>query len=221
MSTPTGLYAHPLLDGYPLSEASIVDTALRGEVPKTVHISAAGAARVRITWQGAGYPLARERRRFELKSEHLGAAHERVSELLADPGLHTLVLWRHEFLAYRCDGTRSEFRLFWPLATDTYAPPNARPAGPMQPVVRISNSETLLTVLSKATVDYEAGAPDAGEVWIETGSTRFKLAAAPSAGLKVLARVVPLYTVVEEPDSTRTYKRAAWEPRTIALVEAA
>jgi hypothetical protein len=216
----TGLYAPPLLDGIALAERSVQELGNTGTISKVLVPLAAGGHRVQAIYHGDGYPLARARRRWTLNYEHLGDLYQLVERLLADPGEHTLVPWKSEFLAYAGDGDRTEFQMFWASAPDFYTVPHDRSAAPLLPEVRLSATAAPLTTVIHPTEDYEAAEPEAGEAWFEEGGTRFKVATAPADGARIYCRICPVYRVIEAAETSRGYKDAIREPRVVVLHEA-
>ncbi|HEX4954807.1 MAG TPA: hypothetical protein VF017_15550 [Thermoanaerobaculia bacterium] len=221
MSLPPGPYADPVLDGYAFPSRALGEMDVRGEATRTLRTAASGARHLQLTYHGAGFPVLRRRRRFELRSDQVGDFAGLLERILADPGVHTLATWRPETLLWAGDGDRTEFLTFWPSAPDLVAVPGGLAAAPLYPEVRLgSPSAAPLTTVRQSQEDYDAGDPAAGEAWFLLGGSRFKLEAAPAAGSRIYAAVVPLYSVVEEGADDRTYRAPRREPRTVALVEA-
>jgi len=193
------------------------------EEQRTVRQLATGARREQITYPGEGMPVVPTKRRFTLMWTNAASMRATFDELLALPGLHTLVLWRDEQLAWRADG-RSEFHMpnNWVLAIDAVTPPAGLPAARFAPMVKVGLAGDVFTYT--VPVDYDAGNPAAGEVWFSypgTGGASLKLATPPDAGEIVYARVVPVYQVYLAPTrAERTFAEPLREPREITLLEA-
>lgn len=216
-----GFKAPPTLDGYHLAGYSPEQLTVR---PRELveHVRAkSGAMREGRPRRDPDLPLVAVKYTITLDWRHLGAHTRPVASRLAEPGPHDFALWKHEFLAYRGDGSRTEFRLPWRQAVHVYAPPEGQSAARFAMEVRLGHDGAELPVEDRDTAAYEAGAPAAGAVWAEVDGVRFKLGTPPAAGTIVSVAVVPLFRVFHGSEGgDRQYRSPAPEPRRIVLEEA-
>lgn len=219
-ASPTGLPAPPTLGGYNLTGASAAEVAVRFREMKTLRTAADGGTREQLAYLGEGLPIRSRKRTFTLRYAHLRSVYDLVEEILAEAGPHTLCLWRFEHLAYAGDGSRTVFTLPWQPAIHSLTPPNGQPESRYQPAAKVGIAGTELTYVEKTEAELDAGTPGAGEVWFDTETPRCKLATAPAAGETLHVRLVPLFSVVESPESEKRLASVLREPRDLVLVEA-
>jgi hypothetical protein len=218
MTTTAGAATAPTLDGLHLIGAAadsweIVETEIVGTIRM-----ANGAVREQRLAPDAGAPVIRRWYTITLDYRHLGPLADQVEALLAFPGPHQLTVWKHVTLGYLADGALREWSLPWPQAPHLLTPPAGAPPSRFAPSVQLAG--TPLAVAELATAAYDAGSPPAGAVWFDRGSRRFKLNAPPLAATRLVAQVVPLFTMVTAAeDQARQYRDWLREPRRIALVE--
>jgi hypothetical protein len=219
----TGIPTPPTLDNLPLTGTSAQSWEIaETEIVGLVHLAAGGVREQRLAPAPAD-PVIRRWYTVTLDYRHLGGAlAEAVDARLAFPGPHDLAVWKHVPLGYLADGTLAEWSLPWRLAPHLLTPPAGQPAARFAPVLRLGWDTDPLLLVEPPTSIYEAGAPNPGEAWFERGGRRFKIAAPPAAGTRVIAHVVPLFRcVVGAEDLSRRYQDPVREPRRIVLVEAA
>ncbi len=207
------------LAGVALEEAPATEWSVRRRQHKTVRQGATGRRRQQLATTEAGGPALQITRTFTIRWQQLGKLRDTVEEILAEPGPHTLSLWRPEFLAFPGDGARTEFLLPWPLATDFLTPPGGLDVERFAPVVKVSRQGQELFPVSKAPGEYAEGPPDPGEVWFLRQGRAFKIAAPPAAGETVYARVVPLFEVFEAEETEAAFSDPVSEPRSLILLE--
>lgn len=223
MTDTQGFRAAPTLDGLHLVGISpdaveIADPEIKGNL--TMADGAVRELRPRFAELG---PEVRRHYSFTIDYRNLGGYSAAVEARLAFAGAHDFALWKHVTLGYRADGAAAEWELpdGWRLALDVSNPPPGQPAARFEPEVKVGFDGATLTVRHKATEDYEADIPAAGEVWFETGGRRFKLSVPPLAGARVVAHVVPMFRVVTGAESqARRYTEPVREPRRLVLEEA-
>ncbi len=219
MSSPA-LRARMVLDGQPIEHPTASwDVAFKDQ--KIVHELATGDRREQVAEPPAGHPTLKRKRVFTHGWTNLGAAKDQVELLLAGPGIHELILWRPEYLQWLGDGERSEFVLpnGWILATDAALPPGGVTPSTFDPRIHIGIDGTDLTYVSQDQATYDAGAPNAGEVWFLASSDRFKLSAAPAQGALIYGRVVPRYLVYQDGSQSVRLDGPVKEPRELRLLE--
>jgi len=225
MTTNPAVPANAVLDGVYL-QVSAKEWRILAEEQRTVRRLATGRRREQVTYPGVGMPMVPAQRRFTLAWEHTGEMRPALEELLAVPGLHPLILWRDEPLAWHADGSRAEFHLpnGWVLAIDRQIPPDGLSPDRFSPAVKVGLDGVVLTYSSHDEATYAAGTPAAGEVWFSiptSGGASLKLATPPAAGEIVYARVVPVYQVYLAPTrAEQTFAGPLREPREITLLEA-
>jgi len=187
------------------------------------HPEAADGSRREVRlYAGDGLPRRVVRRRFTLAWFHVRSLRQTLEWLFAASGPYDLVLWREEYPSWPGTGGRTEFSLpnGWRLALDT-APAAAPPGGTYTPRVRVGMAGADLAYVSQDTATYEAGAPAVGEVWFETGGSRFKLAAPPAVGETVHAALVPTYRVYHSGElAEKRLTGPIREPEELVLLEA-
>lgn len=190
---------------------------------RTIRTSSTGKRQERLAWQSdPAMPMIKAKRRFDLQWSHVGDSRAQVEEIAAVSGEHTLILWRHEQLAWRANGSRSVFRLpnNWTLATDQEVPPGGLSPDRFAPVVKVDALGTELAVESVDDVTFDgATAPPPATVWFRTGGSQLRLESAPTQGLIVYARVVPEYVVFCAPPPAKTLDRPNREPATLIFLE--
>lgn len=188
---------------------------------RDVRRAADGTLRETVLYSGAAdLPLYTTKHTFAVDYSNISeAAATIIDRALCVPGSHTLALWQHVHVAYRADGTRSEWRLPWLLAADWISPlPLGRPATTFEPVVTL-DAAAALDVLVVDTATFDAETPATGEVFFEQQGDRFKLEEAPPAGVIVRVAAVPLFEVIEHKPSPNRHDRVGVLPRQIVLVE--
>lgn len=216
--------ADAVLDGESLAAVPASSWVVRTRELRHVRESATGARREVLLATAAGQALVRRVRSFTITWTSVGAMRDLAEELLAAPGEHTLVLWRHEYLTFRGDGATVEFTLpnGWLLAGDVLAGalPPAVTAAELEPRVKVGREGDELTYSLQDVATYDAGDPGAGEVWFAEGESRFKLAAAPALGATLHARLVPVYRVLQAPERPETrLDGPIREPLEVTLLE--
>jgi len=220
MASPTGLNAPPTLAGRNLTGASASEVQVRFRELKTVRTAADGSAREQLAYLGEALPIRAKKRTFTVRWAHLRDIYDLVEEILAESGPHTLCLWRFEHLAWQGNGSRTTFTLPWQPAIHSLTPPNGQPASRYQPVAKVGIDGTDLTYVAKTAAELAAGTPGAGEAWFATDEPQVKVATAPAAAEVLHVRLVPLYSVVESPESEKRLASVLREPRDLVLVEA-
>lgn len=189
---------------------------------RTIRETPTGERSERLAFQPPGYPAIKRKARIDLQWGSVGDSREHVERIAAVPGEHTLILWRHEQLAFLCDGARDVFHLpmRWTLAVDQVAPPGGLPASKFGPRVMVGVAGAVLTYASvdDATFDGAAG-PPAGTVWFRRLGADFRLEAPAAAGAVVYARVVPEYTVFHTPPPAKTLDKPNREPAVLTFLE--
>ena len=219
MST-TGAATAPTLDGLHLLGAAadsweVVETELVG----TIRMANGSVREQRLAPEPDG-PVIRRWYGVTLDYRHLGPLAEEIEARLAFPGPHHLTLWKHVTLGYLADGTRNEWSLPWPQAPHHLTPPAGAPPERFRPRVRIGGGGETLTIHEPDTATYTNGTPSPVEAWFEQASRRFKLAAAPPIGTRLIVQAVPLFAMVTAAeDQSRHYRDWIREPRRIALLE--
>jgi hypothetical protein len=218
--TTSGAATAPTLDGLHLLGAAaesweIVET----EVVGTVRM-ASGAVREQRLAPAPEAPVIRRWYAVTLDYRNLGPLSDAVEARLAFPGPHALTVWKHVTLGYLADGMLSEWSLPWRLAPHLLSPPAGAPVDRFAPSVRVGWDGPALTVVETGAAAYEAGSPASSEVWFDRDGQRFKVAAAPASGDRLVAQVVPLFPMVTgAEDLSRQYRDWIREPRRIVLVE--
>jgi hypothetical protein len=207
------------LAGVALEDVPATEWSVRRRQHKTLRQGATGERRQQLALSPAGGPAVVTRRTFTIRWQQLGALRDTVEEILAEPGPHTLALWRPEFLAFPGDGARLEFELPWPLATHFLAPPGGLASERFAPRVKVGRTGAELVPIVRAEPEYSAGGPGPGEVWFLEQGTAFKLAAAAAEGESVHARVVPLFQVFEAEETEAAFQDPVSEPRSLVLLE--
>ncbi len=220
MATPA-IPADPLLDGVRLAVAAS-EWRIQHTEARTLRELAGGGFREQFAPTAPDLPPVAVTRRFALSWQHARELRQTLGELLAVPGIHRLILWRPEDLAWIGDGSRTEFRLpnGWSLALDDHDPPgNVDPARFLS-LLRVGYAGTPLTTLSLAPESYDEGDPDPGEALFSAGESRFKLGAAPASGEVVYGTVFPVYRVLRGVEAAeRSYTGPLREPLDLVLVE--
>jgi hypothetical protein len=167
-----------------------------------------------------GQPVIRRWATITLDYRHMGSLAGELDARLAFPGPHELTVWKHVTLGYLADGVLSDWNLPWRLAPHVLSPPAGAPLERFASSIRLGFDSPPLAVMDHDSVTYDAGMPGPGQAWLERGGRRFKTAAAPAAGMRIIVEVVPLYSVVVVgEDHSRRYQDAIREPRRISLTE--
>jgi hypothetical protein len=214
--------AAAVLDGETLSAAPASEWRIARQELRSVRQSANGARREYLLYADPALPMILTKQRFAIAWARVGALRPLVEELIAVPGEHTLSLWRRETLAYAANGVRNEWTLpnGWTVVTDTLSPPDGRPVSEFEPRVKVGRGGAQLNYVSQPPVDFDAGAPGAGEVWFAGGESRFKLDVPPAAGEVVYVSIVPLYRVFRDPQvAEKRLTHPLAEPAELTLVE--
>jgi hypothetical protein len=223
MITTTGLTANPALDLQQLGdECSAEQWTIRPRQVARVTELATGGRRKSYAAQAAGLPLKKIIHEFQLDWGNLkDPTRTLIEEILSLPEPHSLILWRYHWRSWAGDGARVEFTMPWGQATDALEPPHGLLDTRFNPVVKVGIGGDELEYLLKSAVDYEADEPDAGEVWFKEDARVFKLSSPPDAGAKVIARVVPIFNVIETPETESVFRDVVREPRRLVLLEKA
>jgi len=225
MTTELAVPTNACLDGLHL-EVPTREWRILPEHRATVRTLALGDRREQLADPGPGMPYRRIKRRFTLRWPHVGDIRKALEELVAVPGMHDLILWRHEQLAWPADGQRDEFHMpnEWILAVDYMTPPQGLSADRFVPEVKVGRGGAILTYSTVDDTTYAGGTPPAVEVWFnapDDGSgASCKLPEPPPAGSVVYARVVPVYRVLVAPQqSEKSLTEPIREPAEITLLE--
>lgn len=171
--------------------------------------------------QGSGLPLVPPKKEWAIGWANLATYREALEELISLPGVHAFSRWRPELLTWVGNGARVEFFLppSWRLAADVFDyPPDAPAPTTFDPRVRVG-AGVVLTPLIKSSVDYAAGDPAEGEVWLLEGGSQLKLEAAPAVGAYVRAWLVPVFDVFVGPEADRQFTDPLREPLDLVLLE--
>lgn len=145
-----------------------------------------------------------------------------------------LGLWKPVYDVFDGDGVATTFLLQRRLLLPAVTPPTVEDDYPTRVLVFPSSYlddpsagvETAIVEKTSSTID--TGDPSPGEVWIETDghlvgnlwTTTLRFGTAPpDASDCVVVQYLPLYTVVVDQDTPRSYDRALVEPRGLRLVE--
>ena len=222
MSAPPGAPPCVTLAGYPLVGIAAPQVEVKRREIKTVVESGNGSAREHLAHRDPGYPVRTHRYSFRVAYSHLREKEGLIEGILSGPGPHTFCLWKPEHLRYTPDGVRQEFYFDRPVAIHTLTPPSGYSSAVYAPEISfgLTSVDAVLTYAVVSEGTYGAGSPPTGTVWFVSGARKFKLAAAPAAGSVLVARIVSLYSVLEQPDVDKRYSRPIAEPRDLNLVEA-
>lgn len=219
MATPA-IPADPTLDGVHLTGTSTSEWSVLPREARRVDPLNHGGHREYLAWPGPLQPQIKVKMEVVFTWESLRAQRATVDELLAVPGLHPLVLWRHEVASWSCDGAAAEFQLPWRLAPHVIAtPPGGHVMSKFEPRTKVGRDGSWLTYLPKEEEDYEADDPAEGEVWYLVGGQVFKLSEPPAAGTVIFAHLVPVFLMFQGEPSERRFNNPAAEPRRVALLE--
>ena len=144
----------------------------------------------------------------------------REQRLAPSPNSPVIRRWYTVTLGYLADGVLSEWDLPWPQAPHLLAPPSGAPPSRFTPTARLGWGTAPLTIQEPDSATYTSGTPSPGECWFEKTGQRFKLAAPPLSGTRLILQIVPLFAMVTAAeDLARQYRDWIREPRRIALVE--
>lgn len=222
MSTQ-GLKTPPTFAGLHMSKIDVDSVEISDGEQKGNLLMADGSRREQRAYAGPGYPEIQRRFVFSLDYRHLAAYQPLLEARLAFAGPYELCLWKHVTLGYRSDGGRTEWFLpgLWRQALHVLTPPPGYPSNRYLPELRVGFDGAALSALDVDAAAYAGGVPAPGEVWFATGQNRFKLAAAPANGNRIILRLVPVYLVLTSPEATpRRYTEPIREPRRLVLEEA-
>lgn len=219
MATPVGAPPCVTLAGYDLTGVAAQEVAVKATQVKTILEGGALVRREHLAYREPGYPVRLVKHDFTIRYEQLSKRIDRVEAILAGAGPFTFCLWKAVTLQYVGDGARSEFFFDWPVAVHTLTPPNGLAAALYEPIVQVAIDGTPLTYSAQVAGTY-AGTPASGNVWFLDDGQAFKLPTAPAAGSLVVARIVPLFSVLEAPLTDKRYQSPLREPRDLMLVEA-
>lgn len=191
------LLDQPVLNGYSLSVARVSDYSVTPEViGAPVRLSGGSMREMAQEW-GDGLPDRLVRYAFAVRWEWLRTAGSIVDCIRSRPGNRTWCDWRRVTISYTGNGSRTEWTLPWPLATEELADPPSSPAGEIDPQATTDPADfSVLTVIPQDSATYAAGSPSAGEVWIDSESRLVKVESL-AAGTVLYLRFVPLFLVVE------------------------
>lgn len=216
-----GISGPVIFDGVPLlrdaRELQVTD-----RWPQNTKTLAGGARRLFVPPSIGGAPLARPRRDVELSWDTAAEWAPFLRAALAVPVVHTLVLFKPVYLAWRSDGSRLVFELPWSLAAHLpEIPAGADAANRLATTPALLAGESDLTV-----VDVEPGVwassdlPPAGAAWLERGGRRFRLGTAPALGATIYGAFVPVHLVVADlVQDERRYTGPIREPQRVRLME--
>lgn len=229
----TGGFACPIIDGYLLDGASIVEEDFtQRKLKEVVTLQPSGAAREAIRWQGAGLPMLGLKHDLTLRYSHLRSHYDLVEELMNAPGPHDIVIWKRVHLVYAGDGSTDTFSLPWLSALDFYNIPGPLESASARLAVEVRTglggrdangntvSSTEFEPVAKDDAGYDTGDPEADEVWFLEEGQEFRLLTPPLAGTRLYVRMVPILQMYEGAIVTKNYPPASRrEPRNLQLME--
>lgn len=234
----TGTSGAPLaitLDGVHLDGISPQDVTVREEEAVTHRTASALAHRESRSWVDPGDPGRTLKLHLELDYAHVRAKAPLLDRLLAVPGAHRIILWKHVTTAHESDGVTQVLtlpRAFVQDALDAAGAAIVPPAG--HPWSRFPVQVYLAGPLSAAVEPqavsqstWDAGDPPQGTVWRLTGQPLLKLApedvpaavAPPAPPAYISVAMVPELRVHRVAPGQVSYRSPIPEPRRLELRE--
>jgi hypothetical protein len=194
------------------------------------------AMRVDRPYLGAGLPNLRNRHDITLpwSTVQESGMLEHLDVLISKGQPFDLGLWKHVYDVFDGDGTTTAFYLQRRQLRANVTPPFDPPDYPTRvtaydaPYGTVGASATEYTVVAKTSSNIDTGTPGTNEAWIESDGrtagnlriTKIRLTPAPpDVSDSLVVAYMPLYSVVVDEESPRSYALAMVEPRAFRLIE--